>query len=50
MVRNVGRNGYSYSSSMTESYGYFLDLRYSEIGPNNNSSRAFGLQTRCLQE
>ncbi|MDE5944260.1 MAG: hypothetical protein K2G93_01585 [Rikenella sp.] len=46
---NVGRNGYSWSSTVTGSNGYFLDFNYDWINPNNNNHRANGLQLRCLQ-
>ena len=46
----VGRNGYSWSSTVTDSHGYFLDFNYDWIYPNYSTHRAYGLQLRCLQE
>ncbi|MDE5944287.1 MAG: hypothetical protein K2G93_01735 [Rikenella sp.] len=46
----VGRDGYSWASTITGSYGYFLDFGYGGIGPNNYNYRAYGFQLRCLQE
>ncbi|MDE5944624.1 MAG: hypothetical protein K2G93_03445 [Rikenella sp.] len=47
---NVGYNGYSWASSASENNGYFLSLSYNGIYPNSSGYRAYGRQTRCLQE
>ncbi|MDE5944587.1 MAG: hypothetical protein K2G93_03260 [Rikenella sp.] len=49
-MRNVGVNGYSWSSTVTGSGNYFLDFNYSGILPNNGNHCTYGFQTRCLQE
>ncbi|MDE5945134.1 MAG: hypothetical protein K2G93_06070 [Rikenella sp.] len=46
----MGRNGYSWSSTVTGSNGYFLDFLYDWISPNNLRYRAYGFPLRCLQE
>ena len=46
----VGRNGYSRSSTVTDSHGYFLVFGYDWLNPNYYSHRAHGLPLRCLQE
>ncbi|MDE6499628.1 MAG: hypothetical protein K2K83_02845 [Rikenella sp.] len=46
----VGNSGNGWSSSITDHMTYFLDSHYDWIRPNNFSSRAHGLQLRCLQE
>ena len=47
---HVGGRGYSWSSTMTDTYAYYLALRYGGISPNNDYHRAHGFQLRCLQE
>ncbi|MDE5945095.1 MAG: hypothetical protein K2G93_05870 [Rikenella sp.] len=46
----VGRGGFSWASSCTGTKAYRLNFNYNEINPNGNDHRAYGLQTRCLQE
>ncbi|MDE6499827.1 MAG: hypothetical protein K2K83_03875 [Rikenella sp.] len=47
---NVGRGGYSWSSTVTGSHGYFLDFYCDWINPNNSNHRSYGFPLRCLQE
>ena len=49
-LSGVGGYGYSWSSSASDSYDYYLDFNYSRIVPNGNNNRAYGFQLRCLQE
>ncbi|MDE5944261.1 MAG: hypothetical protein K2G93_01590 [Rikenella sp.] len=46
---NVGRNGYSWSSTVTGTNAHFLNFNYGGVNPNDNNNRANGLQLRCLQ-
>ena len=51
-LANVGSNGYSWSSSPTQSStnaGY-LNFGASYVNPQNNSSRAYGFPVRCVRE
>ncbi len=49
-LRDVGNNGYSWSSTVTGSNAHFLDFGYYGVGPQDGNYRAYGLQLRCLQE
>ena len=46
----VGYYGYSWSSTITGSGAHFLHFGYNGVYPQDGSSRAYGLQLRCLQE
>ncbi|MDE5944392.1 MAG: hypothetical protein K2G93_02260 [Rikenella sp.] len=47
----VGGNGYSWASSVTTGTNvYNLYFYYSGIYPNYYNYRAYGFQSRCLQE
>ena len=46
----VGENGYSWSSTIAGSNARFLSFRYGGLNPQLNSTRAYGLPLRCLQE
>ena len=48
-LRDVGNNGYSWSSTITGSNAHFLNFNYNGVNPQNNNNRANGLQLRCLQ-
>ena len=51
-LRTVGYAGYIWSSTIPTGSGYahYLHFNYGGIGPQNNNSRAYGFQLRCLQE
>ncbi len=46
----VGNNGFSYSSSVSGSYGVYLGFRVTNLYPSLASSRGYGFQLRCLSE
>ncbi|WP_299456714.1 hypothetical protein [uncultured Rikenella sp.] len=46
----VGRNGFSYSSSVSSSNGMYLNFSVTHLYPSSANSRAYGLQLRCLSE
>ncbi|MDE5945132.1 MAG: hypothetical protein K2G93_06060 [Rikenella sp.] len=50
MLLNIGRDGYSWSSTFTGNYVYRLYLYFGGIYSNDNGARAHGFQLRCLQE
>ena len=47
---NVGGNGYGWSSSVSGTYGLYLNFSATYLNPGNTAGRADGLQVRCLQE
>ena len=51
-LANVGSNGYSWSSSPTQSSAYagYLDFYATFVYPQNNYSRAYGFPVRCVRE
>ena len=51
-LSNVGSGGYSWSSSPTQSSASAGSLRFDAtgVGPQNNSSRAYGFPVRCVRE
>ena len=49
-LRDVGNNGYSWSSTITGSNAHFLDFSCHGVSPQDHHYRANGLQLRCLQE
>ena len=46
----VGLDGYSWTSTVTDTDAYFLDFHYNEVYPNSTNNRGYGFQLRCLQE
>ena len=49
-LRDVGSNGYSWSSSIAGTDAHGLGFGYNGVNPQYYSNRANGLQLRCLQE
>ncbi|WP_294601132.1 hypothetical protein [uncultured Rikenella sp.] len=45
-----GRNGYSWSSSVSGTHGMDLDFYAIALCPDYATNRAYGLQLRCLSE
>ena len=50
VARNVGNNGYSWSSSVSGSNGFYLNFNTTNLNPSNANNRGHGFQVRCLQE
>ena len=46
----VGSHGFSYSSFVNGINGVYLDFYVTYLNPSYASSRAYGLQLRCLSE
>lgn len=49
-LNDIGRNGFCWSSSTLNSNVYYLDFYHGIITLNRLYYRAYGFQTRCLQE
>ncbi len=49
VARNVGNNGYSWSSSVSGSNGFYLNFNTTNLNPSNANNRGHGFQVRCLQ-
>ncbi len=49
-LRDVGSNGYSWSSTITGSDAHFLYFHCNGVNPQSSNARAYGFPLRCLQE
>lgn len=49
VVRSVGNNGYSWSSSVSGTNAFNLNFNSTNLGPSNAHNRGHGFQVRCLQ-
>ncbi|WP_294600007.1 hypothetical protein [uncultured Rikenella sp.] len=47
---NVGKDGYSWSSAVSGTYGVFLDFGTQSLHPGNVVSHGHGFLLRCLSE
>ncbi|WP_300828805.1 hypothetical protein [uncultured Rikenella sp.] len=50
ITRRIGRDGFSYSSSVSGSNGVYLNFYVTNLNPSNSNYRAYGFQLRCLSE
>ncbi|WP_294600442.1 hypothetical protein [uncultured Rikenella sp.] len=50
IARDIGYNGYSWSSAVSDTGGMNLDFHVAWLNPSYASGRANGFQLRCLSE
>ena len=49
VARETGNNGFSWSSTVSGTNGYYLNFNPTNLNPSNANNRGHGFQVRCLQ-